>query len=516
MMEDIKEIINSIGKNILSKKEVSKKEMDSSIKLLNSIKNDEQYQVIYNNLMGRILLKQNKYKEAKYYFENELKQIPNSSSAFYNLYKIEVYEKNYEVAISNINSCYNNSSKNTVEINFVSNILNTIIDVNNDFDKFLVTDYKIDITDKFLYKKISIPEVKDLYHEIIFNFNSKNYLLMKNNLIKFNSLVIKHNIKIEVYTVINMINNLIEVIKKKYYEKLVYYEQSSNYDNILIKFLIFGLEQQLITTKTFMNYIDRLISSNYKYAYDLLEYLTANYNLDNYSLELNYLKNKLNEKYLYYNLSKEKKDYYDLCIEKGRVFYRNGDLETAMYYYEAGLYVTSHPIFNYYIGKIYFKNKNFDIAQEYFSKYEQNGGEKELKALLYIWTYFDKHYNSKQIIKTDEKTKKLISFFDNLKDWNLIDYRRTFKNKYKDNDLDETKHYATKKIYITESYFQSKQLDPHDFESYSFKDKLILIRELYNSNNIILANKLLKDLENSSLNSQNRKQLTTLKKLIKK
>ena len=68
---------------------------------------------------------------------------------------------------------------------------------------------------------------------------------------------------------------------------------------------------------------------------------------------------------------------------------------------------------------------------------------------------------------------------------------------------------------MTENDFNQNDLITEEFYNYSFKDKLILIRQLYTDGQTPLATSLLKELEKSNLDSKSRQHLTSMKKLMK-
>ena len=56
-------------------------------------------------------------------------------------------------------------------------------------------------------------------------------------------------------------------------------------------------------------------------------------------------------------------------------------------------------IFNYYVGKIAYKLKDYECARRYLNKYMLNGAEKASKSLLYL-------YKIEQAYKNKRKANK--------------------------------------------------------------------------------------------------------------
>ena len=181
------EIKNYIKQEILAKKNVSNKKITEAITLLEIIKDKEDVKEIYNNLMGKILMKQSKYLEAKKYFQEELLINPNSTSAHFHLYKISVFENNYEEAINNLSFCKNSEHLN-IGADLPLTILQMIIDLNKNLDKFLNTNYTITTNYYSSYNNLNKTSVRNLYSKIINNFNNKDYQELKLNLIELDKI----------------------------------------------------------------------------------------------------------------------------------------------------------------------------------------------------------------------------------------------------------------------------------------------------------------------------------------
>ena len=280
---------------------------------------------------------------------------------------------------------------------------------------------------------------------------------------------------------------------------------NNDYDEYA-KLLILGLELKVISVKYFFNRVDRLMNIKLKLARDLYQFFISKYEVSEYDVELSYFKNKLNEKMLYDNFSSEDKEKYNYYKEMGSLAYDNDDYQNALNLYKKGKDLTNHPIFDYYIGKMYFKLKQFDLANEYLLKYELNGGEKEMHSILYLWRNND-NATEEKILELDEKINRLVEFYDGLKKWKLPNLKKKIKCKHSLENIDYKK--------ITEDDFNDKTSVLFNFDSYLFEEQLIIIRELFNNGNIDLSKKLINQLSNSPLGGKERKQLSNIKKLTK-
>lgn len=179
-------------------------------------------------------------------------------------------------------------------------------------------------------------------------------------------------------------------------------------------------------------YSHKLIPNNIDAAEYIYSYIINSFPISNYKRQLNCLKNMIIERKKYLELSELEQQRYNFLKDRGRRLYRNCNLnrkynydmeakllyrkeklEESYDYYLAGLYVTQHNIFNYYLGKMCYKNSHIDEAREYFEEYIKNGGEKLSKALLYL----NRIYKIKKIKYKpqlfSERITELTRFFDN-------------------------------------------------------------------------------------------------------
>ena len=150
-------------------------------------------------------------------------------------------------------------------------------------------------------------------------------------------------------------------------------------------------------------YAYKLIPINIDEAEYIYSYIITSLPIFNYKRQLNCLKNMILERKKYLDLSESQKEQYKFLQAEGKKLYKkcdlvkecNCDIETkilykkeklaeAYDYYLTGLYVTQHNIFNYYLGKMCYKNRYVEEAREYLENYIKNGGEKLSKSLLYL------------------------------------------------------------------------------------------------------------------------------------
>lgn len=131
--------------------------------------------------------------------------------------------------------------------------------------------------------------------------------------------------------------------------------------------------------------INKLIELNeFEEASELLKKINDKICLKKVETKLDYLNKKIKEKLEYEKLDDSKKERYNKFKEFGRHKYDIEYYEEAFDYYNAGLYVTKNNVFNYYIGKMYYKVGNFVEATKYLNEYNKYGAEKYSKSRLYL------------------------------------------------------------------------------------------------------------------------------------
>jgi len=449
-------------RQILSYKHISRKKYEEAYEILSEIK--ESHPIAYHNYLGKFLLTQGKIEEAKNNFLIELSLNPQSVSAHYNLYKIGIIEGDYQDAHGNLKFYKENINKEEVNLELPLTMIKFYLNI-NDYDKSENDNYQVEKTDTFVITKIEDEEALTLYNRVISDFNSKNFINLKKDLNKLKEAIDENNIKIEVDTLIKITE---DITKKTNYEK-----------NKL---------NRLVDIKEILRNIDILCDKDPNIAKEKLQTLKETRYLRGYSLQIKYLENKIKEKQLYNNLSDKKKEYYNICIENGRKAYKEGNYEEALVCYKTGAIVTKHPIFNYYIGKIYYKKHKIRQAKEKLLEYERVGGEKLSKTYLYL----SHIYNVMR--KKEEKRKAYLNLEKIETTYNMNNFLK-FKASKKQNCID---------------------MDEFDFfeeeTKTNFGREIERIKKLYIRGNTKQADKLLTQLEISITDKKDKEEIKTLSK----
>lgn len=237
--------------------------------------------------------------------------------------------------------------------------------------------------------------------------------------------------------------------------------------------------------KSLLAIINKTIELDLSTANKLLEELEST--TDGYKAEIKYLKNKINEKKLYQSLTKDEKETYDKVMEKGREFYHANDFYTANDCYIFGMDIINHPIFDYYIGKMSYKTWKLDDAYYHLSRYIEHGGEKLLKALVYLNAINYINDNIEEIKKNEEVANRIKITFD-------IDFKPFKLDRYIEKSRINNFINKKGKTKLDELFFYQLQE----------------LRNLYRNGKISIANKILENLIKESENRYQTKKLQSL------
>lgn len=243
------------------------------------------------------------------------------------------------------------------------------------------------------------------------------------------------------------------------------------------------METKDISLIDFCAYINEIIDQDVEKAMMLYNNIFRLYNVENYKLELDCLKNMILEKKNYLMLDKNRKKQYDDLEKKGKIAYKEDRIDDALNYYLLGLHITNHNIFNYYLGKMYYKSGNLEEALLYLERYKKNGGEKLSKCLLYLSKI---HIYNKKFKKKDEYEKDIIIL------------NRFFKQDFKFN---RKKQKINRDFEFFDCNIEQNRInqvkDKTNYNECSVNEKLMIIKNMLLCSQTQAAEKLLQKLERS-------------------
>ena len=476
-------------KKILYAKHSQPHECRKAIYLLNELKEKGIDNKYYDLTMAKILLKFNIIAEAKYFLTNMIDNGYEQASTYYHLYKIDILKDNFEDAYLDLFQYKEKYQNKKIEISLPLTMLEIILDLERKPLLYFKTDYQIALTDQLYEYKFLDKTTLETYHKAIIALNNRDYTELIVELQKLNDIVDNKNMSVDIEKILLLAVKLKEKVQDAYMQinngrndiisKLI--DSSNNAEETYLVIKRLDIKQQLII-------IDKMIKQDLETATRLLEELS--HKAVKYQSQILYLKNKINEERAYKELGKEQKEIYAKAITKGREQYHDNNLSAAYDYYAYGKYITNHPIFDYYIGKILFKAQKQDEAYKYFKIYIKNGGEKYLKALLYLAATECFHKRIKSAKKIIDLQKLIINTFNI--DFEIAKLDRIIKQVKNDKDFDVRKFAVSHNLMLSEEFFDSEYNGiSNDRE---LCKELERIKEMYRNGRITEANKRIETL----------------------
>ena len=128
-----------------------------------------------------------------------------------------------------------------------------------------------------------------------------------------------------------------------------------------------------------------------------------------YNHIINYLRVKNNENLNSQEANTNKKS--EEIIDSIRICLENECYDSACEIAHQGLSITSNPIFYYYLGKIYYKKRELDVALEYFNIYKSVSINKYPKVQIYIYHIYLVQKRKKDAIQLIKNTLEIESMF---------------------------------------------------------------------------------------------------------
>ena len=373
---------------------------------LEEIKEDNRE--FYLRAMSRLLIKKGRTSSAKTYV-NELFQEPSEVPVdYYNSYKINIAEENYIDAYLDLFK-YKELLPN-IDISLPITMLEQIMDIENNPNLYLKTDYTIKKTDTLLGFQFNRVSYLSRYHKIIDFFNAREYTKMIHELKKLRMATKEEPHLIETQSLLDLARVLErkqEEIKDKTEEETKEEPLTPKQEEILDE-KIQRLKEMPEETKLVL--IQYTMQSDYKIAKELLKELEES-TPTLYDIEVAYLKNYIREKELEEALPEERKDAYSKALTQGLKCLLYNDYETAYDYFSYGKYVTNHPIFDYYMGYCLFKTYHGEEAYQILSNYKEHGGEKLLEALTLLKSLDCKNLRMEQAKEKELEQARIVQTY---------------------------------------------------------------------------------------------------------
>ncbi|MBP3460952.1 MAG: hypothetical protein J6K21_00885 [Bacilli bacterium] len=386
-------------KNIDYSRYILKKENVSSYEIKRAIKNIENLDDYSSSIiLSKLYIKNNEYLKSLNILNNLKENGKNNLSLYYNLFITNVYLEKYKEAMENLNICNLKKEVNNTVLYYLITVLNN------------TSKNKIIRNEKIRNINIYDKKLMNLYNMFIDFLEQEEYKKALNLLIECKNI---SNINFDIE--INLLNKIIE---KKELEKDNLISNTLTKKNIFLKnndinnyinSIYILLNNNYGSYDYYLNEVNFLINYDLKTSNELLEKINSKYHLEN-NYKVKYLENKIKEKNYIYN---EIEEYF---LEKANKAYKMKDYEYALVIYYIALEVTNNNIFNYYIGKIEFKLKNYKASKYYLNEYMLNGASKYSKSLLYLYhiAYIEKKKNNEfkdKIIKINNYENSDFEFY---------------------------------------------------------------------------------------------------------
>ena len=386
-------------KNIDYSRYILKKENVISYEIKRAIKNIENLDDYSSSIiLSKLYIKNNEYLKSLNILNNFKENGKNNLSLYYNLFITNVYLEKYKEAMENLNICNLKKEVNNTVLYYLITVLNN------------TSKNKIIRNEKIRNINIYDKKLMNLYNMFIDFLEQEEYKKALNLLIECKNI---SNINFDIE--INLLNKIIE---KKELEKDNLISNTLTKKNIFLKnndinnyinSIYILLNNNYGSYDYYLNEVNFLINYDLKTSNELLEKINSKYHLEN-NYKVKYLENKIKEKNYIYN---EMEEYF---LEKANKAYKMKDYEYALVIYYIALEVTNNNIFNYYIGKIEFKLKNYKASKYYLNEYMLNGASKYSKSLLYLYhiAYIEKKKNNEfkdKIIKINNYENSDFEFY---------------------------------------------------------------------------------------------------------
>ena len=202
------------------------------------------------------------------------------------------------------------------------------------------------------------------------------------------------------------------------------------------------MKREMNNKREYLNYVyNMIIDKNFDVARIKIDELKNNEYYNNYSFEIDYLNDFLEEQIIF---NGEKHDKIQEYLSSGRDSLYYSSLDEAFDYFSAGDYVTEFPLFYYMMGKTLImtqdrQDEGIDYLEEYINRH---GGSKAYKAYKILEEYY--------FFLDEEKAKEYAKKRDKLALITNINFKRKDRSAAKE-DIQEVellgKNFELDKLY---------------------------------------------------------------------
>lgn len=392
-MSQIEKKLNSLRQRLIYSNNITEQKIVNSMEKVISLIEFEFDPYILSNaycLIGELYIKINQEENAIEYFEAALDYNKDNAKAYISLLYYELNKNNKDlIKIKRLAAfaCDILEKKENLDVRFNIIILNHLLNLISDYKNLNSLKVDSNIIDKpeksVLVKKINEGRYKEC--KLYFQENNKTLssciILLLEQLIKLR----KNASEDQIYTITN------QYLDDKNYDALVDYLSEIYKKRPSIQNVCIDTSMKLFFRK------------EYGYALRLI-YTVKRYDNDNE--KVNILINRINEE-IHYKLMPEarKKAFKNNKENIHNAFLEKNNLKTANYIIE-GKRLYNDNIYNYFLGKYYYFNGDYEMARTYFLAYTKDGYKKLQKCYFYL--FFIEYNNNGNYFKYYKKYLKLI------------------------------------------------------------------------------------------------------------
>lgn len=434
--------------------------------------------------LAKLLYAKKEYLSSIANFNIALKKGGREKSCYLGLYKSYVANKQYDLALNNLNLYAQELQNQNVpfEHTLVKSLLNYILSEGKEHEH-------VNITTLFMNQNITNPRLLTSFQKLVESYNNGYFIECTKYVLECISVCEEEKIPFEFNTLKILITEARRIhsanINKNStttYQQLEQSIKEQNYDLALELVKVLS-NFQIKNQNSFLTALFILIKNNY---HEEIEPLLENLFIVNKNKEaIRVLKNGIEEQRYFNTLTEEQQRVYYDAINQGHDAYHKGNLSLAYDIYTWGLYITEAPIFKYYIGKILYKKGCQSASIRYFDEYIKVGSDKLPKAYLYL-----------SVIASTRKKSKDASKYANLCNGLNFLYQTDFF-------MDGAFLYENEEDYDSSKYYNqlSKRNNIAHFEILAAYEQYYKIKELFETGKVEEAEKMINDLEKNIGNS---------------
>lgn len=431
---------------------------------------------------AKFLQRTKEFDKAEECYKEMISSANDLFSAYYGLYSLAVGAKNYEDAYKYILLCDEFSDNTTMDLSLHIALAKACYNLAVNPDEFYNEEIKAPFNNKKQSNNYSVDRLYDEFRE---NFNKHDFINAIVSLKKIRAIDDSVNSHFESKILFSSINNLLDLERKKYIEFVKENGITAEFNDgkVDVRQLLNYMQMSVITD---LDLVEEVFYDNY-------DYISQNTN----SVAVGYLEKRIIERRKFESLTDEEIDDYRKCIIEVRRAMKNEDFQRAIDFSELGKELTGAAVFDYYTGQAYYRLGDDLQAIKKLNEYLENGGIKSLRAKGYLALAYTNIGNYQDASLLQEEVAQLKSFYVRIGK-SKIYTGPTFKaGDKKDNEETMTVDGISNNV----DKFMDEELSIGEFYSYSFSQKMALIRKLYFTNMTKVADKLMKEVEKESKSS---------------